>query len=187
MYQFHFASATKCFPPPASAVCVSQSWYKARSECLINEDGVLKRGIYSSLFSTPYLTMTYVPVGVKSSAGYMSNTEYLISSSIGQPSYLITLHSRRTGTTKLSRHITFARYTIFQGMIARARERVRDDGALVGEVASKVSGALGLDSVNRTLGRNVVIAALDAHIASTASQNGEWGTVGYFLLRYRGC
>ncbi|CAM9535008.1 unnamed protein product, partial [Sphacelaria rigidula] len=88
-----------------------------------------------------------------------------------QPSYLITLHSRRTGTTKLSRHITFARYTIFQGMIARARERVRDDGALVGEVASKVSGALGLDSVNRTLGRNVVIAALDAHIASTASQN----------------
>lgn len=50
-------------------------------------------------------------------------------------------------------------------MIARARERVRDDGALVGEVASKVSGALGLDSTNRTLGRNVVIAALDAHIA----------------------
>lgn len=58
-------------------------------------------------------------------------------------------------------------------MIARARERVRDDGALVGEVASKVSGALGLDSTNRTLGRNVVIAALDAHIAAQDGSDGE--------------
>lgn len=72
-------------------------------------------------------------------------------------------------------------------MIARARERVRDDGALVGEVASKVSGALGLDSANRTLGRNVVIAALDAHIAATGSENGERCTVIYILLSYHRC
>lgn len=51
----------------------------------------------------------------------------------------------------------------------RARDRVRDDAALVGEVASTVSGALGLDSANRTLGRNVVIAALDAHIAAATA------------------
>ena len=40
----------------------------------------------------------------------------------------------------------------------RARERVRDDAALVGEVSSAVSAALGLDAANRTLGRQVVIA-----------------------------
>lgn len=51
----------------------------------------------------------------------------------------------------------------------RARERVRDDGALVGDVASRVSGALGLDSTNRTLGRSVVIAALDANIAAISA------------------
>lgn len=50
----------------------------------------------------------------------------------------------------------------------RARERVRDDAALVGDVASSVSRALGLDSTNRTLGRNIVIAAMDAHIAAVS-------------------
>ena len=51
----------------------------------------------------------------------------------------------------------------------RARERVRDDAALVGDVASSVSRALGLDSTNRTLGRNIVIAAVDAHIAAVSA------------------
>lgn len=51
----------------------------------------------------------------------------------------------------------------------RARERVRDDAALVGEVASKVSAALGLDKANRTLGRNLVIAGLDANIAAVSA------------------
>lgn len=54
----------------------------------------------------------------------------------------------------------------------RARERVRDDVALVGDVASTVSSALGLDCTNRTLGRNVVIAALDAHIAAESGDGG---------------
>ncbi|CAM9608202.1 unnamed protein product, partial [Choristocarpus tenellus] len=56
--------------------------------------------------------------------------------------------------------------------IDRARERVRDDGVLVADVASIVSVSLGLTKPNRTLGRNVVIAALDAHIAATGSQGG---------------
>eukprot|EP00904_Undaria_pinnatifida_P006256 jgi/Undpi1/2760/HiC_scaffold_14.g06137.m1 len=62
----------------------------------------------------------------------------------------------------------------------RARERVRDDAALVGDVASSVSRALGLDSTNRTLGRNVVIAAVDAHIAavSAAAAGGGGGRGG---------
>ena len=47
-----------------------------------------------------------------------------------------------------------------------ARDRVRDDTALMGDVASNVSGALGLDAPNRTLGRSILIAALDAHIAA---------------------
>ncbi|CAN0567234.1 unnamed protein product [Ectocarpus sp. 12 AP-2014] len=51
----------------------------------------------------------------------------------------------------------------------RARERVRDDAALVGEVASKVSAALGLDKANRTLGRNLVIAGLDSNIAAISA------------------
>jgi pre-mRNA-splicing factor ATP-dependent RNA helicase DHX38/PRP16 len=45
---------------------------------------------------------------------------------------------------------------------ARARERVRDDAALVGEVAASVSAELGLSKANQTLGRKVVLAALDA-------------------------
>lgn len=49
----------------------------------------------------------------------------------------------------------------------RARDRVRDDAALVGDVASAASSAAGLDRTNRTLGRNIVIAALDAHIAAS--------------------
>ncbi|CAM9319814.1 unnamed protein product, partial [Hapterophycus canaliculatus] len=59
----------------------------------------------------------------------------------------------------------------------RARERVRDDAALVGEVASKVSNALGLDQANRTLGRSLVIAGLDSNIAaiSTAAAASEVG------------
>lgn len=61
----------------------------------------------------------------------------------------------------------------------RARERVRDDAALVGDVSSAVSRALGLDSTNRTLGRKVVIAALDANISAissaTAAGGGEGG------------
>lgn len=40
----------------------------------------------------------------------------------------------------------------------RARERVRDDLTLVGDVSSAVSSALGLDRPNKTLGRQVVIA-----------------------------
>lgn len=40
----------------------------------------------------------------------------------------------------------------------RARERVRDDAALVGDVSSAVSSALGLERTNKTLGRQVVIA-----------------------------
>ncbi|CAB1116039.1 unnamed protein product [Ectocarpus sp. CCAP 1310/34] len=51
----------------------------------------------------------------------------------------------------------------------RARERVRDDAALVEEVASKVSAALGLDKANRTLGRNLVIAGLDSNIAAISA------------------
>lgn len=58
----------------------------------------------------------------------------------------------------------------------RARERVRDDVSLVSEVARAVSNALGLSSANRTLGRNIVIAALDAHIAATANATATIGT-----------
>lgn len=53
----------------------------------------------------------------------------------------------------------------------RARERVRDDAALISEVASTVSGALGLGTTNRTLGRNIVIAALDSHIAAESGKS----------------
>lgn len=59
----------------------------------------------------------------------------------------------------------------------RARERVRDDTALVGDVSSAVSRALGLDSTNRTLGRKVVIAALDANI-SAISQSASSSAAG---------
>lgn len=61
----------------------------------------------------------------------------------------------------------------------RARERVRDDAALVGEVSSAVSAALGLDVANRTLGRQVVIAVSEApksqdkHVAEQHSQLGQ--------------
>lgn len=60
----------------------------------------------------------------------------------------------------------------------RARERVRDDVALVSEVASTVSSALGLDTANRTLGRNIVIAALDAQIEAESKtlQNSVGGS-----------
>lgn len=57
----------------------------------------------------------------------------------------------------------------------RARERVRDDAALVGEVASKVSNALGLDQANRTLGRSLVIAGLDSNIAAISAAASEAG------------
>lgn len=53
----------------------------------------------------------------------------------------------------------------------RARERVRDDASLVSDVASSVSSALGLDAANRTLGRNIVIAALDAYIDAVSEGN----------------
>lgn len=61
----------------------------------------------------------------------------------------------------------------------RARERVRDDPSLVSEVASSVSSALGLDAANRTLGRNIVIAALDTYInAVSEGKKANEGTDG---------
>lgn len=50
-------------------------------------------------------------------------------------------------------------HTISTGFgMNRARERVRDDSALVGDISSAVSSALGLERTNKTLGRQVVIA-----------------------------
>ncbi len=47
-----------------------------------------------------------------------------------------------------------------------AREAVRDDQALVSEVASDVSACLGLSAPNQTLGRKVILAAVDAWMKS---------------------
>lgn len=59
-----------------------------------------------------------------------------------------------------------------------ARDRVRDDAALVGDVASTVSKELGLNATNRTLGRSIVIAALDSYIAAVSSSTSAAATSG---------
>ncbi|CAM9514172.1 unnamed protein product [Chrysoparadoxa australica] len=51
----------------------------------------------------------------------------------------------------------------------RARERVRDDAALISDVASTVCAALELDKINNTLGRTILRAALDAYLGSDDS------------------
>ncbi len=57
-----------------------------------------------------------------------------------------------------------------------AREAVRDDQALVSEVASDVSACLSLSAPNQTLGRKVILAAVDAWIkANKAGSEGGGG------------
>ncbi len=58
-----------------------------------------------------------------------------------------------------------------------AREAVRDDQALVSEVASDVSACLGLSAPNQTLGRKVILAAVDAWMKSNkaGSETGSEG------------
>lgn len=63
----------------------------------------------------------------------------------------------------------------------RVREAVVNDSVLVGEVASQVAGALGLSTVNATLGRKVVSLAIDAqertHKQSLAAEEGVAGFI----------